>query len=115
MDESGIEDASFENVSVGRSPYTPLGAQDFATLLDDEDKREAVHDYGSPYLGQAHAGEDAAAFGDPDLAGISEAELDQQCVDLFTTTPIKFLPRRSSDLDTAIAGFIRDLELTIPI
>lgn len=115
MDESGVEDASFENVAVGRSPYTPLGTHDFATLLDDEDRRGAVSDYGSPYLGQAHAGEDAAAFGDPDLAGISEVELDQQCVDLFTTTPIKFLPRRSSDLDNTVAEFIRDLELTIPI
>ena len=78
MDESGIEDGSFENVTTGRASYTPLGAQDFATLLDDDDRREAASDYRSSYLAQSQPGleDDAAAFGDPDLAGISEVELD---------------------------------------
>jgi hypothetical protein len=78
MDESGTEAGSFENVATGRASCTPFGAQDFATLLEDADRREAASDYGSPYLGQSQpgVGEDAAAFGDPDLAGISEVELD---------------------------------------
>jgi hypothetical protein len=28
MDDDGIDEASFENMEVGRSPYTPAGAQD---------------------------------------------------------------------------------------
>jgi len=81
MDISGIEDASFEGMAVGESPYTPLGGQDFATLLADDDRREAGANFGSAYLGEPHANTgldgEAAAFGDPDLAGISEEELDQ--------------------------------------
>jgi len=36
-----------------------------------------------------------AAFGDIDLMGITEDELDQQCDELFADTPIEFNPRRN--------------------
>ena len=42
------------------------------------------------------------AFGDEDLLGLSEAELDMQCDDLFSDTPIKFIPRKDNQLDAAI-------------
>lgn len=73
-----MDEASFENVAAGESPYRPLGAQDFATLLADDDRREAGTIYGGSGFAELHTGLDAelAAFGDPDLAGISEEELD---------------------------------------
>ena len=37
-----------------------------------------------------------AAFGDPDLLGISEEELDQQCDELFAQYPIRFQVRFES-------------------
>lgn len=55
------------------------------------------------------------AFGDEDLLGLSEAELDMQCDDLFTDTPIKFIPRKDDPVDAAIMEQIDLLELTIPI
>jgi len=33
------------------------------------------------------------AFGDMDLMGLSEEELDTQCDELFKTAPIDFIPR----------------------
>jgi hypothetical protein len=42
------------------------------------------------------------AFGDMDLLGLSEAELDQQCDDIFQDVPIKFKPRKGDALDLAI-------------
>ena len=110
-----MEDASFENLPVGESPRRPFAGHDFATLLADDDRRESGPVYGSPYLGEAGIDDDISAFSDPVLAGITEEELDQQCSDLFSSTPIKFLPRRSSDLDGAIAESIKELELKIPI
>jgi len=37
---------------------------------------------------------DQPAFGDMDLMGISEAELDQQCDDLFLDIPVRFKARK---------------------
>lgn len=107
-------DASFENLAVGESPRT-FGGQDFTALLAEDDRRESGASYGSPYLGEPAIDDDLSALNDPILSGITEEELEQQCNDLFTSTPIQFLPRRSSDLDTAIAESIKELELKIPI
>lgn len=55
------------------------------------------------------------AFGDIDLLGLSEAELDQQCDDIFQDVPIKFKPRKGDPLDLAIQDQINLLSLNIPI
>ena len=47
--------------------------------------------------------------------GLSEEELDTQCDELFSTIPIKFVPREESDEDQAIFWLIQELELRIPI
>lgn len=47
--------------------------------------------------------------------GLSEAELDLQCDDLFADTPIKFRPRRGDPLDSAIMQQIDLLGITIPV
>jgi hypothetical protein len=54
-------------------------------------------------------------FGELELMGISEKEIDQQCDELFADTPIEFKPRRSIEIDQIIAQMIDDLEITIPI
>ena len=43
--------------------------------------------------------QETAAFGDIDLLGITELELDQQCEELFSETPVKFVARKGHDLD----------------
>ena len=43
------------------------------------------------------------AFGDEDLLGMSEEDLDMQCDDVFEDTPIPFKPRKGDILDQAIA------------
>ena len=119
METSGIEDASFENVAVGESHFAPVGGRDFASVLIEEDRREDINNFASPHLGEPHAKTEleveVAAFGDPALAGISDEELNQQCVELFASTPIKFLPRSGNELDVAIAASIDELKLTIPV
>ena len=55
------------------------------------------------------------AFGDEELMGLSEAELDLQCDDLFADTPIKFRPRRGDAVDAAIMQQIDLLGITIPV
>lgn len=55
------------------------------------------------------------AFGDEELMGLSEAELDLQCDDLFGDTPIKFKPRKDDALDAAIMEQIDLLGITIPV
>lgn len=55
------------------------------------------------------------AFGDMDLLGISEVELDQQCDDLFQDTPIKFKARKNNELDSHIEHFCYKLSIEIPI
>jgi hypothetical protein len=47
--------------------------------------------------------------------GLSEAELDLQCDDLFADTPIKFRPRKGDPLDAAIMEQIELLGITIPV
>lgn len=55
------------------------------------------------------------AFGDPDLLGLSEWELDLQCDDLFAEVPIRFKPKRGNSLDESIAQKIKELGITIPV
>lgn len=47
------------------------------------------------------------AFGDMDLMGLSEEELDTQCDELFKTAPIDFVPREGNQIDMAIDELIR--------
>ena len=47
------------------------------------------------------------AFGDMDLMGLSEEELDTQCDELFKTAPIDFVPRDGNQIDMAIDELIR--------
>ena len=55
------------------------------------------------------------AFGDEELMGLSEAELDLQCDELFADTPIKFKPRKGDELDEKIMELIELLDITIPV
>jgi hypothetical protein len=56
-----------------------------------------------------------AAFGDPDLIGISEEELDAQCDELFGQYPIRFEPRSGDQMDQMIAASIYEHNFNIPI
>lgn len=49
------------------------------------------------------------------LLGITEYELDKQCDDLFTDTPIHFAPRKGNMIDSKIQFYINELGITIPI
>lgn len=49
------------------------------------------------------------------MLGITEAELDEQCDDLFNDTPIKFIPRKGNQIDEKIKFYIKELMITIPI
>ena len=64
---------------------------------------------------QSSMGTQVAAFGDPDLLGISEEELDQQCDELFSQYPIRFEPRYGDPMDELIASSIYDNNFNIPI
>jgi len=64
---------------------------------------------------RSHMTEQESQFGELDLMGISEDELDQQCDELFADTPIEFKPRRNVEIDQIIAQLISDIEITIPI
>lgn len=55
------------------------------------------------------------AFGDQDLFGISENELDKECDEIFSEPIIDFNPRRENELDKAIAKMIKENNVTIPI
>jgi len=57
----------------------------------------------------------SAAFGDEDLMGITEEEVDKQCDELFDTTPIKFKPRKNEMIDEMISLYITSLEIMVPI
>ena len=56
-----------------------------------------------------------AAFGDIDLLGITEGELDQQCDELFADEPITFVPRKGNAIDLRIKFYIVEYRLLIPI
>lgn len=56
-----------------------------------------------------------AAFGDIDLLGITEEELDMQCDELFSDEPITFVPRRNNAIDQRIKVFIVQYHLMIPV
>ena len=58
---------------------------------------------------------DIAAFGDEDLYGITEEEVDAQCDELFENTPIKFKPRKSDPVDQMIAAAIKANEVKVPV
>ena len=62
-----------------------------------------------------HFGNETAAYGDFDLLGISEEELDQQCDELFNEAPIEFKPRKDNEIDLMIVRYIREHSITIPI
>lgn len=59
--------------------------------------------------------EQIAAFGDPDLVGISEKELDGQCDELFAEPPIIFNPRENNEMDEMIHNLIEELDIRIPV
>lgn len=56
-----------------------------------------------------------AAFGDAQLIGLSEQELDAQCDELFAGRPVEFIPRKGSVIDEEIALLIHDQNIRIPI
>ena len=82
------------------NPSKNMGGSD----LSDQDYDE--YDYNQKQV---------AAFGDPDLLGISEEELDVQCDELFGQYPIRFDPRRGDPMDEMIASSIYDNNFNIPI
>lgn len=47
--------------------------------------------------------------------GISEYELDKQCEDLFSDTPIKFKARKGNKIDEKIKAYIQELDIKFPI
>lgn len=47
--------------------------------------------------------------------GISEAELDKQCDDLFSDTPMKFRARKGNKIDEKIKFYIQELGIKFPI
>ena len=55
------------------------------------------------------------AFGDPDLKGMTEQEVDGICDDTFRDTPIEFQVRPNNTLDLRIKAIIDQLKITIPI
>ena len=55
------------------------------------------------------------AFGDIDLMGLSEDELDNQCDQLFRYAPIEFQPWEGNSIDRAIQDIIQSYDITIPI
>ena len=59
--------------------------------------------------------EQIAAFGDADLMGITEDEVDAQCDELFDTPPIKFKPRKNEVVDQLIQGYIKSLGIKVPV
>ena len=67
------------------------------------------------YVEDSDIGGAVAAFGDPDLLGISEEELDEQCDELFNQYPIRFEPRYGDQMDELIASSIYDNNFNIPI
>jgi hypothetical protein len=42
-------------------------------------------------------------------------ELDAQCDELFNEAPIKFIPRKYSEIDETILQIIENMQITIPI
>lgn len=83
-----------------------------------------VIDKSTPILKEATAkfnitrfeeGHEVAAFGDIDLLGITELELDQQCDELFSETPVKFVARKAHELDQHISKIVDEHRLTIPV
>lgn len=71
-------------------------------LVQQEDPAEEIQTSFVNSAGPSNVGKIECAFGDEDLMGLSEAELDLQCDDLFADTPIKFRPRKDNALDAAI-------------
>ena len=61
------------------------------------------------------ANQEAIANSEMEMLGISQADIDQQCNDLFTETPIKFIPRKFNEIDEMIDLIIETQEITIPI
>mmetsp|Transcript_5424 Transcript_5424/g.9129 ORF Transcript_5424/g.9129 Transcript_5424/m.9129 type:complete len:352 (-) Transcript_5424:8-1063(-) len=59
--------------------------------------------------------EGACAFGDTDLMGLTEAELDGQADELFRGVPVEFVPRANNEVDQAIYMLIKELNINIPI
>lgn len=57
----------------------------------------------------------ASGGGDPDLLGLTESEIDEECDTLFRDTPITFQPRPNYILDLKIKQIILDMKFTIPI
>lgn len=47
--------------------------------------------------------------------GISESELDKQCDDLFSDTPMRFKPRKGNKIDEKIKFYILELMIKFPI
>lgn len=46
---------------------------------------------------------------------IDAEDLDQECENLFSDTPIRFIPRENSSIDEAINNVINSMRITIPI
>jgi hypothetical protein len=49
------------------------------------------------------------------LMGMTEDEIDQQCVELFTDAPIKFSRGGDSKIDEILVQLIDEMHITIPI
>lgn len=58
---------------------------------------------------------DHCAFGDTDLIGLTEQEIDSQCNELFKTAPMEFEPRQNNEMDMSIDILVKELGVTIPI
>ena len=63
---------------------------------------------------RAH-GPDSPVIVESDNYEISKEDLDQECENLFSDTPIRFIPRSDSQIDEAINNVISIMRITIPI
>lgn len=61
------------------------------------------------------ANQEAIANQEMEMLGIGQADIDQQCKDLFTETPIKFIPRKFNEIDEMIDLMIETMEIPFPI
>ena len=67
-------------------------------LVQQEDPGDEAHTSFDHSASPSRRPKIECAFGDEELMGLSEAELDLQCDDLFADTPIPFRPRKDDPL-----------------
>ena len=54
-------------------------------------------------------------FAELELLGVTMAELDEQCVEIFDNMPFNFVPRKASQIDEHINQKMLDLNFSVPV